>query len=231
VRGAVLALVLSAMASMSMSMSMTATVTATARATATAGASPLQETRGGVAIDWGEGTLTAAGGAAADLRMPSADLARPGAERRARAAALARLKSALGELPLGGDRTLPPAAVELALGRARLLGVEYQSNGGALVRMQVRFSDWLPAQAPVGPALSVAEMRLQGAPKLKIGGKETLIGAARYQLGAPPAGTRALAAKADRQGRLVVAVAAADRDLGEKLAGAAIVIYVDKVLR
>src|SRR5436190_13773130 len=53
-------------------------------------ASPLHDRRaGGVEIDWAEGTLTATGGAAADLRMPSADVARPGAVRRARAAALA----------------------------------------------------------------------------------------------------------------------------------------------
>jgi hypothetical protein len=60
-------------------------VTATAAATgAVADSSPLRDARGGVEIDWGEGTVTAQGGAAADLRMPSAELARPGAQRRAR---------------------------------------------------------------------------------------------------------------------------------------------------
>src|SRR5262245_46137586 len=76
-----------------------------AAAVASAGAAPgsaLRETRKGVEIDWSEGTLTASGGAAADLRMPSAELARPGAVRRARSVALAKLRAALAELPLGG---------------------------------------------------------------------------------------------------------------------------------
>src|ERR1700733_4627179 len=58
----------------------------------------LVETHEGVTVDWRAGTLSAAGGAAADLRMPSVDLARPGAERRARAAATAKLRVALGAL-------------------------------------------------------------------------------------------------------------------------------------
>ena len=195
----------------------------------------LEETRAGVTVDWGEGTLTAQGGAAGDLRMPSADLARPGAERRARAAALAKLKQALTDLPLGDGRKLSPEAVELALGRARAADVEYQSNGGAVLRMRVRFGDWLPAEPVAGPVLAADELHLAAAPALRVGGKDVVSGAARYRLGAPPAGSRPVAVKVDRQGRWAAKGDKkgdkADKDLEEKLAGAAIVIYVQKVLR
>ena len=44
-------------------------------------ADSLTSTQAGVTVDWMAGTLAAGGGAAANLRMPSVDLARPGAER------------------------------------------------------------------------------------------------------------------------------------------------------
>ena len=103
----------------------------------------LVERRDGVEIDWSAGTLTASGGAAADLRMPSADVARAGAVRRAEAAARARLEGALGALPGGGGRKLDAALVTRALARARVTDTDYQSNGGALVRVTARFVDWL----------------------------------------------------------------------------------------
>jgi hypothetical protein len=211
----------------------------------------LEETRGPVSIDWAEGTVTARGGAAADLRMPSADLARPGAERRARAAATARLKEALAGLPLGPGRALSGEAVEQALGHAQVVDVEYQSNGGAVVRLRARFGDWLAAEPQPGPALSVTEAHLAAAPALRVppagksGGKkgsketkdddaEVVIGAARYRVGAPPAGTHAIAVRIDHDGRWVLhreKGEKGDKDLAEKLAGASIVIYVQKVLR
>jgi hypothetical protein len=200
----------------------------------------LEESRGAVSIDWAEGTLIARAGAAADLRMPSADLARPGSERRARAAAVARLKEALGALPLGGGRTLPADAVERALGRAELVDVEYQSNGGAVVRMRARFGDWLPAPAPTGPTLALGEARLAAAPALRVGGQEVASGAARYRIGAPPSGTHAIPVKIDREGRWNARAEKVnkgdkgerpDKDLADRLAGAAIVIYVQKVVR
>jgi len=190
-------------------------------------ASPLVDARDGVVVDWEAGTVTATGGAAADLRMPSADLARPGAERRARTAALARLDKALAELPLGEGRKLAREDVQRAIARARTVGVEYQSNGGAVVRLQVGFGDWLAAAPADGPALAVAEMRLAAAPKLKVGKQEITVGTARYRLGHAPADTAAIAAKVDRHGPLAVVNAT---DSTEKLAGAAIVIYVRKVL-
>src|SRR5262245_17940136 len=62
---------------------------------------PLKQTLAGAAVDWEAGTVTASAGAAADLRMPSVDLARPGAQRRAHAGAVAKLRAALASLPLG----------------------------------------------------------------------------------------------------------------------------------
>lgn len=207
----------------------------------------LEEMRGPVSIDWAEGTVTARGGAAADLRMPSADLARPGAERRARAVATARLKDALAGLPLGPGRALSVEAVEQALGHAQVVDVEYQSNGGAVVRLRARFGDWLSGEPPPGPALSVSEAHLAAAPALRLavgkssgkkGSKEAkddeaevVTGVARYRIGAPPAGTHAIAVKIDHDGRWVLHRDKGDKDLAEKLAGASIVIYVQKVLR
>ncbi len=216
----------------------------------------LEETRGPVSIDWAEGTVTARGGAAADLRMPSADLARPGAERRARAVATTRLKDALAGLPLGPGRALSGEAVEQALGHAQVVDVEYQSNGGAVVRLRARFGDWLAAEPQPGPALSVSEAHLAAAPALRLGASKTaakpagkkgskdkeakddepeiVTGAARYRIGAPPAGTHAIAVRIDHDGRWVLQREKGekgDKDLAERLAGASIVIYVQKVLR
>jgi hypothetical protein len=159
--------------------------------------------------------------------MPSADLARPGAERRARAGALGRLEKALAELPLGEGRKLSREEVQRAVGRARTVGVEYQSNGGAVVRLQVGFGDWLPAAPAAGPALAVGEMQLAAAPKVKVGKQDVTVGTARYRVGHAPADAAAVAVKVDRQGQLVSAGPASST---EKLAGAAIVIYVRKVL-
>jgi hypothetical protein len=191
-------------------------------------ASDLVETRDGVTIDWRAGTLTATGGAAADLRMPSVDLARPGAERRARAAALARLRGALAALPAGGGRKLDPDRIDRALGRARAKDVQYQSNGGAVVRMEVGFTDWLDDPAAGPTVVSVREARLAASPRAVVGGQEIAVGAASYRTGAPPADAGARAAKADHAGRLVIE---GGSELAAKLARGAALIYVQKVLR
>ncbi len=193
---------------------------------------------GDVTVDWERGTLTAQGGAAADIRMPSPDLARPGAERRARAAGLAKLRAGLLALPLGGGRTLSKAAVERAVARATTVAVDYQSNGGAVVRLAVRFGDWDenvkdgagPVPDPTAPPseviLSVAVMPLGAAPIVVRGGRELMTSAARYKIGPPPPSVRALSAHGDAQGRLVLQ--------GAGSAGAApglarVLIYLDKV--
>ena len=190
--------------------------------------SELVETREGVTIDWRAGTLAATGGAAADLRMPSVDLARPGAERRARAAAIAKLRAALAVLPAGGGRKLDPDRVDRALGRARATDTQYQSNGGAVVRMEVGFADWLEDPAAAPTTLSVREAHLAASPRAIVGGQEIALGAATYRNGAPPADAGARPARVDHSGRLAIEGGA---ELAAKLARGPAVIYVQKVLR
>jgi len=192
----------------------------------TAPAGDLEESRGGVSIDWQTGTLDAAGGAAADLRMPSVDLARPGAERRAHAAALAKLRAALQTLPLGGGRTLGASEIDRALGRARTVDIQYQSNGGAVTRLEVRFADWIEQKEPPTVTLTAPAMRLAAAPAAVVAGREIRVGAATFRLGPAPAGSNAVSARVDRAGRLAVE---ADADLASKLAGGVALIYVQKV--
>jgi hypothetical protein len=196
---------------------------------ATALPSPLLETRDGVEIDWAAGTVTVGGGAAADLHMPSADVARLGAVRRAEAAARARLGHVLAALPLGAGRTLSGADVARAVARARLTSTEYQSNGGALVRVTARFGDWNDRAAAASPVavLSVAAMHLGAAP---LASHDVALGAAVYHLGAAPRDADARAAKVDHEGRLVLE-RAPGAALAEKLAKGTTLIYVGKVLR
>jgi hypothetical protein len=191
-------------------------------------ASDLVETREGVTIDWRAGTLAATGGAAADLRMPSVDLARPGAERRARAEAVGKLRAALAALPAGGGRKLDPDRVDRALGHARATDVQYQSNGGAVVRMEVEFADWLDDPAAPPAVFSVREARLAAAPKAVVGSQEITLGAATYRTGSPPSDAGARAARTDHAGRLVID---GDAALAAKLARGPALIYVQKVLR
>ncbi len=210
------------------------------RGAAARDADPLVATHGGVTVDWQDGTLAATGGAAGDLRMPSVELARPGAERRARAAAEAKLRAALLALPLGGGQTLKGAEIDRALARARATDTQYQSNGGAVVRLQVRFGDWLDPKPPSAEAkgqgegaapvatLTVHTMRLAAAPTAKIGGRDVRLGAATYRLGPAPADASALAAKAEHGDRLVLT---AGVDLAARLARGVVLIYVQKVAK
>jgi hypothetical protein len=204
-----------------------------ARGEDAASATPLVERRDGVEIDWRAGTVTAEGGAAADLHMPGAEVARAGAVRRAEAAARGRLERALTALPLGGERKLPAAAAARAVAHARTTSTDYQSNGGALVRVTVRFADWLeppPAEgAPAAITLAVPSMRLAASPLAKVGDAERPLGAAVYRVGAPPADARAVAAKVDHGGRLVIE--AKHAPAADKLAAGTAVIYVGKVLK
>jgi hypothetical protein len=190
--------------------------------------SDLIDTHEGVTIDWRAGTVSASGGAAADLRMPSVDLARPGAERRARAAATAKLRTALGALAAGGGHKLDPDRIDRALNRARSVDVQYQSNGGAVIRMEVRFADWLENPDAPTTALSVRDAHLAAAPRAVVGGQEISLGAATYRVGSPPAEVGARTARVDHSGRLVVE---GGGELAAKLARGVALIYVQKVLR
>ncbi|MES1204938.1 MAG: hypothetical protein ABUS79_03285, partial [Pseudomonadota bacterium] len=132
--------------------------------------------------------------------------------------------------------------------------VDYQSNGGAVVRMELAFGDWAeeaPSQpdpmsgvggragdgAPAQPATPVAillpEGRLAAAPLLVVAGRELPVASARYApaAGLPP-GTPTVGVHADKQGRLVVDGGARGGGSGRSdLAGRPVLIYVQKVLR
>jgi hypothetical protein len=202
-------------------------------ATAAARDDSLASTQAGVTIDWMAGTLSATGGAAADLRMPSVDLARPGAERRARGAAEAKLRAALTALPVGGELSFKATDIDRALGRAQVVDTQYQSNGGAVVRLELPFGAWMEGESPhAGDApaatLTVHAMRLAAAPAAKVGGREVRVGAAIYRVGTAPQTANALPAKVERGDRLVFA---ADADLAGKLARGVVLIYVQKVVK
>src|SRR5262245_1388952 len=61
-------------------------------------------------VDWAAGTLTVTAVGIADLRAPSTEIARIGAERAATARATEELRRAARELPLAGGGTLGDAA-------------------------------------------------------------------------------------------------------------------------
>ena len=178
--------------------------------------------------------MTASGGAAADLHMPSAEVARPGAVRRAEAARANASGAPSPSCPSAASASsAPPPSRSPSDTRARP-GTDYQSNGGALVRVTVRFVDWLDpapaADAPTAVTLAVPAMHLGAAPLAKLGDGECALGAAVYRLGAPPAGVEAVPAKA-RPRRSPRHRGEARRPSAEKLAGGAALIYVGKVLK
>jgi len=185
----------------------------------------------GAEVDWSAGTVTASAGAAGDMRMPSPEAARPGAERRARAAAVEKLRAALRALPVRGSERLGEKQVDAALGRASTMRVEYQSNGGVVLWIAVRFED-LATDSPAttkargSVALAVAAMPLELAPVIVAGGREIVVLPVHYRLGSPPG--NAISVRRDAKGRLVLPAsveAALDR-----LAGEPVVIYLQKVL-
>ena len=193
------------------------------------GGAALKETRAGADIDWEAGTIAATAGAAADLRMPSVDLSRPGAQRRAQASAVAKLRAALASLPLGAGGKLTGPEVDRAVGRARPVDVQYQSNGGAIVRVEVRFGDWLEAPNPaVALELDVPSSHLAAAPPARIGQRDVRVGAAVYRMAEGKGDKKRPDAKVDKDGRLVLA---GDAELADKLARGLVMIYVGKLQR
>jgi hypothetical protein len=197
---------------------------------------PLKQNLAGATVDWEAGTLAASAGAAADLRMPSVDLSRPGAQRRAQAAAVAKLRAALVSLPLGSGNKLTNPEIERALGRARAVDVQYQSNGGAVVRVEIRFGDWLEtpnAQASAQSknesfAVAVPAIHLGAAPTARIGKRDVRVGAAVYRITGGKVDKNVTDAKVDKDGRLVLS---GDAQLPDKLARGQVLIYVGKLQR
>jgi hypothetical protein len=190
---------------------------------------------GGAEIDWAAGVVKAQAGSAADYRLPSAEIARAGAERRARAAASAELRAALQGLALGPGRRLSSADIEAALTRVRAVNVDYQSNGGAVVTMSLRFAEVTGAAVeeadavPPKRVLSVPAMPLELAPRVAAGDDQGTLAWAVYRVGPAPADAEALTVRRDRDGRLVLP--RADRRLIEKLAHQPAVIYVQKIVK
>ena len=186
----------------------------------------------GAEVDWSAGTVTASAGAAADMRMPSPDAARPGAERRARAAAVEKLRAALRALCVRGRERLGEKAVETALAHASAVRTEYQSNGGVVLWLGVRFNQiGAVAREPVAAtgalaAFSVHSMPLELAPLVVLGGKEMAVPHAQYRQERPPAD--AIKVRRDDQGRLVLP--AGGEGMLDRLAERPVVIYLEKVL-
>ena len=192
-------------------------------------ADALKQTLAGAAVDWEVGTISATGGAAADLRMPSVDLSRPGAQRRARAAAVAKLRAALVTLPLGSGNKLTGPEIDRALARARDVDVQYQSNGGAIVRVELRFGDWLEKPAgPDGFAVAVSAIRLGAAPTARVGKRDVRVGAAVYRVTEAKTVKNVADGKVDTDGRIVLS---GDAELPDRLARGQVIIYVAKLQR
>jgi hypothetical protein len=172
----------------------------------------------GAEVDWSTGTVTAESGAAAELRMPGPNAARPGAERRARATAAAKLQAALHEL--GFDSGAEKGALE----HATVSRTEYQSNGGVVLWLVVKFSDVAGGKLAPKP-LRVATAPFQVAPTVVAAGKSVRVLSATYQAAADcPAD--AIAVKRNDKGQLVLP--SSEAGLIDSFAGAAVVIYVEK---
>jgi hypothetical protein len=179
-------------------------------------------------------------GAAADWRLPGPDAVRADAERRARTRALALMRQALEDLPLGPGRRLARPAIDSALQRARVRSSEYQSNGGVMLDLELGFDDLpepgegaAPARSvpdgasPVPLALAVSSMPLEVRPTLLLR-KEEWTGTARYRLGDPPPSVDAIRVRLDRAGRLLLSGAPSD---ASARAEAGLIIYVHTIAK
>jgi hypothetical protein len=179
-------------------------------------------------VDWSAGTITVQAGSAADIRMPGPGSARPGAERRARVLAEEKLSAALAILT-HGDGVGAKADSKQALARATVARTEYQSDGGVVLWLALRFSDWVAAK-PASVALRVASMPFELAPAIAAAGRaggeagEARLGFATYRPAADaPRG--AVPVERDGKGRLRLPASAGSAD---SLAGCSVVIYVEK---
>jgi hypothetical protein len=182
-------------------------------------AGAFKRTVAGVEVDWSAGTLTAEGGSAAEIRMPGPNSARPGAERRARAFAEEKLRSALAIV--GRGKKLDEKD---ALSRATIARTEYQSDGGVVLWLTLRFSDLAAAAKPAKVALRVAHMPFEFAPVVASAGGEARLGFATYRPAAD-CPRDAVRGELDGKGRLRVSSLPGGTD---SLAGTSVVIYLEK---
>ena len=174
------------------------------------------------------GTVTARAGAAADIRMPSPNAARPGAERRAQSAADEGLRDALRALMKKDGESLGTSAVDAALAKAVTSRVEYQSNGGVFLWRQVSFADFSDGKAGSTPVvtLSVPAMPARIIPMVRIGDLKVFPAYIVMRKGSP--GKDALVAKWEKK-TSILSIAGQDAALRDKLAGAVVAIYVGKL--
>jgi len=173
----------------------------------------------GVEVDWSAGTLTAQAGSAAELRMPGPNSARPGAERRARALAEEKLHTALAIVAHGKKLD-----EKEALARATISRTEYQSDGGVVLWLTLRFSDVVTPAKPAKVSLKVAHMPFELGPVVASGGRDVELGFATYRPAAD-CPRDAVRGELDGKGRLRLASLAGGTD---SLAGASVVIYLEK---
>jgi hypothetical protein len=172
----------------------------------------------GAEVDWTAGTITAQAGCAADIRMPGPNAARPGAERRARAAAEEKLRAAVRALGVGKNPDDGTATRNATTSR-----IEYQSDGGVVLWLGLRFSDIVPAKE-ASVALKIAIMPFEFAPTIAAEGKEIRVGSSIYRP-ASLAPKDAVSVRRDDKGRLVLPATHASSI--DSLAGAAVVIYLE----
>jgi hypothetical protein len=129
------------------------------------------DARADAQVDWATGRLSVRAAAAADLRLPSADIARVAAERAARARARAELTAAARALPWAGGGTLGAHAdADAAAGRALNAALEalvveetrLQSDGSVVLRAQVSLDALAGLPAAAAPPSVVLDGRAQG---------------------------------------------------------------------
>jgi hypothetical protein len=172
-------------------------------------------TPGSPRIDWRRGLLLARAGAPADLRTPSARVARVGSERRARESARSALATAAltvplaSGTPLAGALSADPAArarLDRAIARALDVSVDWSTDGSTMVtaglpleaiRLALTGPPAPPVAADTAPTALVIDARAL-APKPALGWTLSA-GAERY---AGPTIFHTDAAEADADPRL-----------------------------
>ena len=185
----------------------------------------------GGAIDWTRGLVIAMGAAPGDIRAPSPDLARVGAERRARAQAQERLLATARALRMDerlvGERADGDAAVAgrlaAAVARALDLAVDYGSDGSVVLTAGLPLEAVRQAVQPDAPVDAVVDATAPGPPAKPAAQAPTaIIVDARGVLDAPALGLGLVAGAQEHVGPAVfhggAAAAAADARRGARAA-------------
>jgi hypothetical protein len=172
-----------------------------------------------VEIDWSQGLITAQAGASADIRMPGPNAARPGAQRRARAAAEEKLRAACKTI--GQGRSLDDKG---AIALATLSRIEYQSDGGVVLWLSIRFADLIAAK-PTPIAFKIASMPFELSPSVEASGRQAQVGLATYR---PFATCPKDAIPVRRNAKGHLELPASQAKVVESLADSAVVIYLEK---